>query len=188
MRSALLILLLAFAASAPAEEFDYNYFAIGYGTVDFDDIEVDGDGFGISGSFEFADAFHAFAQYEIADLDFNVDATEWNLGVGYHTQLSDRVGAFANLSYEYVEVEAPGFGSADDNGFGLGVGLRIAATPEFEVATGLKYVDLSDSGDDTAFGLGGLYSFTDLFALGLEGSWTDDVSSYLLTGRFYFDQ
>lgn len=188
LRSALMGLILTFAVSAGAEDFDYNYFAVGYGTVDFDEIDVDGDGIGISGSFEFADTFHAFAQYEVADLDFNVDATEWNLGVGYHTELSEKIGAFANLSYEYVKVDAPGFGSADDNGFGLGVGLRITATPKLEVETGLKYIDLSDSGDDTAFGLGGLYSFTDVFAVDVEGSWTDDVSSCLLTGRFYFDQ
>ena len=52
---------------------------------------------------------------------------------------------------------------------------------------GIEYVDFgSGGGDDTALVLGGLYSFTPAFALGLFGSWGSDVSSYTLSGRFYF--
>lgn len=188
LRSTLTLMLLAVAAVASAEDFDYTYFNAGYGIVEFDDIDVDGDGFGIGGSFEIGEQFHAFAGYELASLDFDVDATQWNAGFGYHTMLSEVVGAYANLSYQYVEVDVPGFGSADDNGYGFAVGLRFAATPELELTGGIQYVDLSDSGDNTGFGAGGLYSFTDNFAVGLAGSWDDDATSYQLTGRFYFGQ
>jgi len=188
LRSSLLFVLLAFSASASAEGFDYNWLSFGYGQTEFDDIDVDGDGFGIGGSFAIANNFHVFAAYEQADFDFDVEGTQWNAGFGYNTPLSDVVDFVAQLSYEYVEVEVPGFPSIDDNGFGLGVGLRWWATSKFEVDAGIKYVDLSDSGDDTGFGVGGHYYFTPSFALGLNGSWADDTSTYSLVGRFFFGQ
>lgn len=188
MRSTLIVLLLAFSATASAEDFDYTYFNVGYGTVELDDVDVDGDGFTIGGAFALADQYHLFLDYDMSSLDFDVDATQWRAGFGYNTMLSDTVGAYARLSYEYVELDAGALGSADDNGYGFGVGLRVHATSALELHGGLQYIDLSDSGDDTGFNLGGLYSFTDAFALGLSGNWSDDFTSYRVTGRFYFGQ
>ncbi|MDH3546826.1 MAG: porin family protein [Gammaproteobacteria bacterium] len=187
-RTSLVILLLALSASASAEGFDYNYLTLGYGNIEFDNINVDGDGFGIGGSYAINDRVHVFAGYDTADLDFDVDATTLGLGIGYNTSLSDTVDMIARVSYESVEIDVPGFGSADDSGFGLGLGLRFAASEQLELNAGINYVDLGDSGDDTGFEAGGLYSFTDAFALGLSGSWGDNVSAYSVTGRFYFGQ
>lgn len=184
-RSILGFVLLALSAAANADDFDYTYFSLGYGTIEFDDINVDGDGFGIDGSVAISDSVHLFAGYTAAGLDFGVDATEFGAGIGYNTSLSNVVDLVARLSYEYVELEGPG-GSIDDNGIGLGLGIRFAATEQLELNAGIDYVDLSDSGNDTGFGVGGLYSFTDSFALGLGGNWSDDASSYTVSGRFYF--
>jgi Outer membrane protein beta-barrel domain len=186
MRSSLAILLLGFAASASAEDFSYNYLYLGYGTLDVDDVNVDGDGFGIGGSFAISDMFHVFANYQAADLNFNVDATIWNAGLGYHRGISPTMDLVASVSYEYVELDAPGFGNVDDSGLGLGVGLRYAAGEKLEFNGGIDYVDLSDSGNDTSLSLGALYDFSDAFSVGVSGSWGDDFSSYMLTGRFYF--
>jgi len=188
LRSSLLIGLFAFSAAAGAEDFDYNWLSVGYGMVEFDDINVDGDGFGIDGSYAINEDFHVFGDYQMANLDFGVDATTFSAGIGYNTEMSPTVDAFARLSYEYVEVDMPIFGSDDDSGYGFGVGLRFAAGPAVELDAGINYVDYGSGGDDTAIWLGGLYSFTPFFALGLAGSWGDDVSQYSLTGRFYFDQ
>jgi opacity protein-like surface antigen len=188
LRSSLLIVVLAFSATASAEDFDYNWLSFGYGMIDFDDINVDGDALGIDGSLAFNEDFHAFASYAAADLDFGIDATTFDIGVGYNTELSDVVDAYARLSYEYVEIDVPGFGSEDDNGFGFGVGMRFAATQQLELEGAIQYVDLNDSGDETALVLGGLYSFTPAFAVGLFGEWGDDVTAYTLLGRFYWGQ
>jgi len=188
MRSSLAVLLLVFSASASAEGFDYNYLDLGYGTIEFDDLNVDGDGFEIGGSYAVSDAFHVFVDYNAADLDFNVDATTWDAGFGYNMGLSDTIDLVADLSYEYVEFDVPQFGSADDNGLGLGVGLRFAVGDRLELDAGVKYIDLEDSGDDTGYSLGGLYDFTDSFSLGLSGDWGDNTSAYALNGRFYFGQ
>lgn len=186
LRSILLIILCAFSASVSATEFDYNYFSLGYGNIEFDDVDVDGDGFGLSGSYAINDDFHVFAGYQGAGLDFGIDATTLGAGIGWHTGLSPVVDLVASLSYQYVELDAPGAGSFDDNGLGLGVGLRFAASDEIELNAGIDYVDFSDSGNDTGFSAGGLYNFTDAFSLGLGGNWSDDASSYTLSGRFYF--
>ena len=186
LRSSVLIFLLAFSMASYADDFDYNYIDLGYGILDFDDIDVDGDGFGIGGSFAINSDFHVFGGYQSAGLDFGIDVSQFAAGVGYNTELSPTVDAVARLSYQYAEVDAPGFGSVDDNGFGFGVGLRFEATDVLEIAASIDYIDFGDGGDDTGFGLGAFYSFTDAFDAGLSGSWSDDTSTYLLTGRFYF--
>ena len=187
LRSALLFGFLAFSAAAGAQGFDYNWLAVNYGMVDFDDIDVDGDGFGVDGSFAINEDFHVFGEYKLANLDFGFDATQFSAGIGYNTEMSPTVDAFARLSYEYVEIDSPFGGSNDETGFGFGVGLRFSASPDVELNAGIDYVDYgSGGGDDTALVLGGLYSFTPAFALGLFGSWGNDVSSYTLSGRFYF--
>jgi hypothetical protein len=189
LRSSLLIALLAFSAAADAEGFDYNWLGFGYSIIEFDDIDVDGDAVGIDGSFAFHEDFHAFASYAKADLDFGIDATTFDFGVGYNTELSNVVDAYARLSFEHVDVDIPGFsGDEDDNGFGFAVGMRFEPAPQFELEGAIKYVDLDDSGNETAFALGGLYNFTPAFAAGLFAEWGDDVTSYTFLGRFYWGQ
>ncbi len=188
LRSLLVILSLAFSVSATAADFDYNYFSVGYGTTDFDEINVDGDGLSAKGSYAINDTYHVFGGYKSAGLDFGVDVTTFSAGFGYNRGLSEIVDLVARLSYEYIELDAPGLGDVDDSGLGLGVGLRIAASNKLELNAGINHVDYGDGGDDTGFAAGGLYNFTDTFSLGLAGSWSDDVSSYTLSGRFYFGE
>jgi len=186
------LLLLGISAGAAAQGaanssgLNYTYAEIGYGQVNIDDPDVDGDGFGIGGSFALTDQFHLFGSYTTTDLDFDVDATNFDLGFGFNTPLADNIDVVATLSYVYVEFEAAGFGSADDNGLGGGLGLRALLNPQIELFGGVEYVDLSDSGSDTALGLGGRYNFNEQFAVGLAGSWSDDTNSYTLTGRMNF--
>jgi hypothetical protein len=186
-RTTLAMALLALSATASAGEFDYNYFTVGYGQMELDEVDVDGDGFGLGGSFALSDSYHVFAGYENGSFDFDpdIDMTAWAAGIGWNAAISPTVDLVTRLSYQYMELEADGFGSVDDNGLGLGVGLRFAASQALELDAGIDYVDFGDGGE-TAFGVGGLYSFTKAFALGLAGDWGDDVSSYTISVRFYF--
>jgi len=185
LRSSLAIFLFALSFNASAE-FDYNYFEFTYANIEFDDIDVDGDGFGIGGSYELNDEVFVFGSYQGSDLDFSVDATTFGIGVGYHTAMSADLDLVANVSYQWVEIDVPGFGDEDDDGFGLGVGLRYAASPEVELNAGISYVDFGDGGDDTALSAGALYNFTDAFTAGVGGSFSDDASSIALVARLYF--
>jgi opacity protein-like surface antigen len=186
LRSLVVFLVLALSASASAEDFDYSFLTIGYGIIDIDDTNIDGDGFNLGGSYAISDTVHVSGSYQTADLDFGIDLSTFSAGIAYNTSVSPVVDLVARLSYEYIKLEAPGFPSEDDNGFGLGVGLRFAASETIELNAGISYVDLSDGGDDTAFGVAALYNFSDAFALSLSGSWGSDVSIYALTGRLYF--
>ena len=184
LRSSLIILFLAFSASASAQGFDYNYLYVGYGNTDFDGINADGDGFAFGGSYAVDDRLHVFAGYETADLNSVVDVTRWNAGIGYNTTISDTIDMFARLSYESLDFDVPVVG-ADDNGYGFSVGGRFKAGNQLELNAAINYVDYSDFGDDTSLELGVLYNFDEMWALGLVGEWSDDVSSYTITGRFY---
>jgi hypothetical protein len=187
LRSSLVLLVLALSASANSQGFDYNYLQLDYGNLDFDDINADGNGVGLSGSFAINPDWHVFAGYQSAGLDRGIDLNAFNAGIGYNTEMSPTVDAYARFSYEYVDFDAPG--GNDDSGLGFGIGMRFAASDVLEVDAAINYVDFGgNNGDDTAFSLGALYSFSDAFALGLGGSWGDDISSYTLSGRFYFGE
>jgi opacity protein-like surface antigen len=189
LRSTLLVILFAFSGAAFADDFNYNSVTVSYGQIDFDDLNADGDTLGINGSAAVSENFHVFASYGVGEVDDGIDTLDvdtWNAGIGYNTSLSESVDLVVGLSYEYIDLSAPGFGSVDDNGFGVSVGLRMAASDKLEIDAGIAYVDMSDNGDNTAFGGGLLYSFTENFALGLSASFDDDVTAYNIGGRFYF--
>jgi hypothetical protein len=184
LRSVLFLALFAFSASASAQGFDYNYFSVGYQRVTLDDgaFDVDGDGFGIEGSFEVSESFFLTASYGMAEFEeqgITVDVDTWDAGIGWHTAMNEQLDFVADLS-------AAGFGSADDNGLGLGIGLRYQASDAIELNGGIDYVDYSDGGDDTVFGLGLLWGVSDSVDIGVSGEWGDDSSAYGLSGRFYF--
>ncbi|HEX6259257.1 MAG TPA: outer membrane beta-barrel protein [Woeseiaceae bacterium] len=181
-----LLSLVAVSAAAAAEDLSYNFIQGSYGQVEVDEVDVDGDGFGIEGSVAVSDSFHLFGGYTTADMDFGIELNQLEAGIGYNTPISETVDLVATLSYVSAEVEAAGFGSADDSGYGLGVGLRAMLSPVFEVNGDIQYVDFGDGGDDTGFGAGFLYSFTEQFAAGVSGDWSDDFSSYQLNARMLF--
>jgi hypothetical protein len=178
--------LFVFSATAVAEDLNYTFIQGSYGQMEVDDVDVDGDGFGIEGSVALTDRFHLFGGYTTADMDFGVDLNQLEAGVGFNSPIAETVDLIASLAYVSAEVEVPGFGSIDDSGYGLGLGLRAMVTPVLEVNGDIQYVDFGDGGDDTGFGAGFLYSFTERFAAGLSGDWSDDFSSYQLNARMLF--
>ena len=154
--------------------------------VDNNDLNVDGDVYGLGLSIGIAENIHLFADYQGSDLDFGLDVSEWSVGIGYNTPISDVIDVVAELSYEYVDLDTRGFGGFDDDGYGLSVGLRAAMSEVVEIDADISYADFSDSGDNTTFNAGFLFNISDTIALGVDGSWDDDVSIYRLTGRVYF--
>ncbi|HLT89544.1 MAG TPA: outer membrane beta-barrel protein [Woeseiaceae bacterium] len=186
--------LLPLAGAALAENFDYSYVEGSYGRTDFDGLG-DGDGFGIGGSLALTDRFHVFAGYETGDVDVDVppfgevsvDFDGFEVGMGFNTPLSDTIDFVASLAYLSAELELEGV-SADEDGYGVNVGLRAMVSPALELNGGIGYADLGEGSGDTSFGAGFLYHFSDAFAAGVGGSWGDDVSSYALTARLSFGQ
>ena len=185
--AALLLIAVASAASAQQQDgFSYSYLEAGYAQTDFDDINVDGDGFGLGASVAIADQWHLFASYSGTDLDFGFDATTWAAGIGFNTPISPQMDVVVRASYVSAEIDGPGIGSFDDDGFGLGAGVRVAASEAIELNAGLSYID-TDSGNDTALNAGFLFNINDAFAVGVGGSWDDDVTVLGINGRLYFE-
>lgn len=185
LRGVSLIAALALAGGAHAQSFDYSYIEGFYGHVDYDN-GLDGDGFGLAGAFAVAENFHVFGSYSAVELDFGLDASDFSIGLGYNTPISDTIDVVARLAYVREEVDIPNFGSLDDDGYAFGVGLRGMVTRQLELHGDVSYLDLGDSGDNTSFGAGFLYHFTESLAAGLSGAWSDDVNSYVLSGRVSF--
>lgn len=183
----LLLAGVSMSGAAFAQGFDYSFVQASYGQFDFDGADGDGDGFGVGGSVAVSDSFHLFGSYSTAEFDFGVDMNTLTAGLGYNMPVTDSVDVVASVAYVSAEVDVPGFGSFDDNGYGLGLGLRGMATPAVELHGGLSYVDLGGGSDgETSFGAGLLYHFSEAFAAGVSGDWGDDVNSYQLNGRFSF--
>jgi len=186
-RSFFLLVLLALSANATAQEdgFKYSFISASYNNADYDQFNSDGDGFGVGVSLAFADNFHVFGNYVGADLGSSFDANGWEAGVGFNTPISNLMDIVVQLSLVTAEVDTP-FGTVDDDGYSVAAGLRAGANEWIELDVGIAYVD-TDSGAETALEAGFLFNVSSSFAVGVSGSWDDDVTIWNLDGRLYFE-
>jgi hypothetical protein len=147
-----------------ADGFDYTFVEGGIVNteVEVGPIDVDGDGFGVNGSFRITDNVHFLAGYSDQDYDFGIDGNTLSAGVGLNMGINEDLDFVANLSYIDAEIDTP-FGSAGEDGYGVGAGIRARAGEKVEIDAGLNYVDLDES--DTVLSVGGRYYFNDSFAL-----------------------
>jgi long-subunit fatty acid transport protein len=188
MKKVLLLVLLVVAGPAAADGLSYNYFQAGYASanIDGDDFtgDIDGDGWFIGGSAALTDNFFMYGDYTSLGLDFDVDYDEFELGIGYNYSLGENTDFVAGLSY--IKAEAKAFGmSADDDGYGLRLGLRSKLSDTIEVEGGIEYAD-TDEGSSTALVAGILFDVSDNIAIGVGAGWDDDVTIYNAGFRFYF--
>jgi hypothetical protein len=177
-------------AQAPKSGLSYSYAELGYVNTEIDDANLDGDGLVIKGSWGFTNRFHAFASYADLGFDFGVDSSQFEIGAGINQPLTPKIDLVATVSYLSAEVTAnvPGFRnlSVDDDGFGVGVGLRGLVTDQVELNGRIDYVDFDNAGDDTSFTVGGRYSFTSQWSAGADINFNDDGTTWIVGGRFTF--
>lgn len=182
------IFTLLLAVPAMAEGPSYNFVQAGYQSVDLDvggGFDVDGDGWGVGGSVEFGESFFGFAAYSDIGFDFSVDLSQLQVGVGWHTGISDSTDFVARAGYVEAEVDAPGFGSFDDSGYLVAIGVRSNITPLIELFGEVAYVDFGDD-DNTSVGGGVYFNLTETFAIGVGASTDDDATAYGANLRLYF--
>ena len=184
------IMALFLALPAMAESPSFNFVELGYDFVELDlggGVDVDGDGWAVGGSFEIGDNLFGFASYGDTGFDFSVDLTQLQIGLGWRTPLSDSTDFFARAAYLNAEIDASGFGSIDESGYGLGIGVRSNISDLIELYGEIAYADLGSDSDSTAVGAGIYFNISDGFALGLGASVDSDVTAYGARARFYFD-
>jgi opacity protein-like surface antigen len=171
--SVLTLALLVGPATAFADGFDYTFVEAGIVNTEIDvgPFDVDGDGFGVTGSYALTESLHLIGGYSDQDYDFGLDGHVFNVGGGFNTPLNPDLDFVAQLSYYDVEA-ASAFGNADDDGLGIGAGIRARPGTSVELDAGITYVDLDDS--DTVLNVGVRYYFSDTFAIA--GGLADDDS------------
>lgn len=162
--------------AAQAEDIGYSYVDVGYIAVDFDDFSEDADGFVLRGSIDIAERFFLFADYTDVSVS-GIDEQDYGVGFGYAWPVSDTMSVYGKLGY--VRAEADGFGfSVDDDGYSVAAGVRARVAEQFELEGSINYADFGDLGDGTNLGIGARYYFNDQFAVGVEGGFGDDATSY----------
>jgi hypothetical protein len=160
--------LIANAAAAAEQGPNYTFMEAGYAHVELDNFDADGEALALEGSVALNDMFNLVGSYQDGTIegDFNVDVdvSTVELGGGMHFPINPNIDFVTQLTWVSTEVDVDGFGGVDDDGYGIGAGLRAMLSPKFELDGSVKYVDINNS-DDTSFGAKAIYHFTDMFAM-----------------------
>ena len=160
---ALCITVLVFCAPLKAGEISYSNFAIIYTDSD----GSDGGGFG--GSVELNENVYligSFAHQE-SDLEINGEAVaesdRIDIGIGYHTPLSESTDFV--ISATYIEVESEFLGTeSDDDGYSLNGGVRSMVSDTVELNGGITHISDGDDSETGIF-LGAAFNVSDSIAL-----------------------
>ena len=183
--------IVSWSALAADSPLSYSNAGIGYMTGDIADVDFSG--FGVYGSYALNDSFFVIGDYtsissdDSFDFGFGVDdieATQINVGFGFHTPISDATDFVATLSYADAEVEFFDF-TEDGNGYIMSAGVRAKPTQEIELQALLNYADIED-GSETGYLLGARYFTMPTLSLGLNYGSSDDFDSFSFDVRFDF--
>ena len=178
MRLIQLLCALALAAGGglAAAQPNFSHVEVGYlADVDFD---VDsGDGLDLHVRDELFDTilFHGYVEDTKGD-DTDLEVDRFGLAFGLTTVWLEKLGVFATVGYEDLEIKAP-VGEFNDKGYGVEVGARYPLMEgKLELGIEADY-DSYDHSEGRFFELMGAYQLTPRFA---------GVLSYA-TGEFDFD-
>ena len=167
----------------------YTYAGIGYETGDIADIDFSG--FGIYGSKALNESFFLTGSYLSIESDDqftdglvtdDIEATGFNIGVGFHTPINSTVDFVSTLSYSDAEVEFADI-SEDGNGYVLAAGVRALPSDVLELSAFIDYADVDD-GSETGYSLGARYFATPDVSLGLGYGSSDDFDAITFDVRF----
>lgn len=173
---------IVLAPVAHAADFDYSFLEVGYvnTSLELGSIDIDGDGFGLDGSFALSDSFNVVGEWSTQEFDGNVDVTIAAAGVGWHMPVSQEMDFVSELRFLSTEADS-GIVSVEEDGFGVGLGLRGLLQQSVEWEAGVEYTDVGDS--NTAFFAEGRYRFTSIVSAGGGFTVDSDGSSWQIGVR-----
>lgn len=165
----------------------YTYLGVNLVGTRADGFSDDPAGFELDGSYALTEFWFlygsaTFLEAEVGGTD--VDLRTWRIGGGLHTPVAEHVDLVLGAGLLDLHADSSAPGSANDEGFELRGGVRIALSECAEAGAGLVYTDLDDAGDDTALYLNGAYYFEPRFGLTAGLQSTDDVDTLMIGLRF----
>jgi hypothetical protein len=180
-------LLFVLTPGISLAELHYSNFEVSLIDVEVDSgfASVDGDGFSLAGQYEMNNRLFLLGEWQDQDYDFGIDGRALEIGVGLNHELSPDLDLVGTLSYIDTELEVAGF-SAEDDGLGLGGGIRTRVGESFEIDAMLNWVDFDEAGSDTAVGVKGRYYFTQKLALSFGLDMADETDTMHLGFRAEF--
>lgn len=206
MKKLLLAALLAAAPfAASAGELSYTYVEGGFAKINaddsiFDNAEANG-GF-VRGSYELTPGVNVFGGVSrvsedftiVPGVDLDLDLTQFEVGLGYHQGLSDRVDFIAELAWVRLDVdaEASGFSSDESANGGRGaVGIRGQFNDALEGTLKANYYDGGDFEGGFTGSVGALYKFNPTWGVTAEIEYgelalSDEDTKYLVGVRASF--
>lgn len=188
-RAAAMIFVISMLVSGVsiAGDISYDYVRLSYVDTELDagPVDVDGDGLEIGGSISIVNNTFAFGKYSDLDLDFGLDASLLEIGGGYHHPITPKVDLVGRLGYVRADIDSP-VGDADDDGLLLSGGVRSRMTDSIEGRAALNYRMMDEGDNDTELELGGDYYVTERITVGAGLCLGDDVTTWMLSGRFSF--
>ncbi|MFD0739570.1 outer membrane beta-barrel protein [Lysobacter koreensis] len=198
--------LAAMLAAAPfaatAGELSYTYVEGGYAKTHINDDDFnnpEGDGGFVRGSGAISPSFNVFGgvsrvteevDASVFGTPVDVEITQSELGLGYHTAMAENVDFLAELAWlrQDVDVDVRGFGSDGEsfNGGRASIGLRgrMAAPLEGWVKAG--YLDGGDFEGGFVGTLGGQFQFSPTWGLVGEVEFIEDTTQYRFGVRASF--
>lgn len=125
--------------TAKADPLSWTEIGVGYNVADSGDDEVDA--FDIRGSIGIADLFHGQLTYiDGSEGGGGPDFDGYELRAGVHPSVAENTQAVVELLYFDYSADYNSF-DADEDGWGLGFGIRHAMGDQFEIRAQADYFD-----------------------------------------------
>ena len=179
----------AFNSYAEDSDLSYTYVGLAYQTGEV--LNEDFSGFGVSGSAALNESIFVIGNYNrmTSDDKYNVgfgsddiEVTQFDLGLGFHTPVAKNIDFVASLSYADAEIKYFG-NKADGNGYLLNAGIRAKPTEMLEFGAAINYADIEDDGE-TGYSLSARYFAAPTLSIGLGYGSADDIDTLSLDVRF----
>ena len=184
------VLALALPCAASAQGFSYRYVDVGVfpqAEVDFGNSDVDGEGIQLRGSLPVHDNVHVFTEFQILNLDSNVDTTKLVIGGGVNWPINGQLDIIGRLGIVNYQIDVGPFDD-DDTGILIGARLRAIVAPKLEVEGGFEHqrVKVLQVENDTYLVAEARYNFTNQLSAGVLVNAGGDTSVFGVQARFAF--
>ncbi|WP_031373011.1 outer membrane beta-barrel protein [Lysobacter antibioticus] len=202
-----LALAMASSAAAAADGLSYTHVEAGYSVQKIELVTVDEDldiedpkaaGGYIAGSVALNDAMHLFGGYRQGSDDIeisyagsylgevDIDSTQYQIGLGYHHTLSDRVDWTGELSYLRTEIDVEDEEAVEGDDYRASLGLRGDLAANFEGWIKANYTDGDVYDGEFSGTIGALVKFNETWGIVGEAEFGDKNSQFNLGVRASF--